>query len=202
MALIEKIEIDAIKQAVRSPYLYLTLATFLSTLLFTDSYISIYYLAVLALVLSFILVIDIKHYIIPDSAQISLFLLANLLMYLSPEKSFLEGYAGFAFAILIFYGIYYISDVVLGKEALGFGDVKLFANVGLILGFFSFNYFLWVLTITSGLFLIFKLVFKKKNKLIPYGPFIVVSAWICLLYSDTFKVFHNNIMDTIVSSIS
>jgi len=202
MAFIEKIEIDAVKQAVRSPYLYITFAAFLSTLAFVDSYLSVYFLATLALILSFILVIDIKHYIIPDSAQISLFLLANILMYTMPEKSFVQGYAGFAFAIFIFYGIYYLSDVVLNKEALGFGDVKLFANVGLILGFLSFNYFLWVLTITSGLFLIFRLLSKKKNKLIPYGPFIVVSLWICLLYSDTFKLFHNNMMDSIVNYIS
>ena len=182
MALIEKIEINALKEAFKSPFLYVGFIIFAGIAYSVNTIISFPLLLAIAFVFSLILVIDFKHYIIPDTAQVALFILANLLVYTSVDRFWVESYIGFALALFVFGGIYVVFEYLLKKPAIGLGDVKLLANVGLLLGALSFNVFLWILTITAGSFVIIKKLRKSENKMIPYGPFIVVSAWICLLY--------------------
>ena len=182
MALIEKIEINALKEAFKNPFLYVCFIIFAGIAYSVNTIISFPLLLAIAFVFSLILVIDFKHYIIPDSAQVALFILANLLVYTSIDRFWVESYIGFALALFVFGGIYIVFEYLLKKPAIGLGDVKLLANVGLLLGALSFNVFLWILTITAGSFVIIKKLRKSENKMIPYGPFIVVSAWVCLLY--------------------
>lgn len=199
MAFIEQIEKQSIKNLKKNLWFYLTILGFSAPLYFVNTDYSIAYLVLIAIIFAAIFIIDIKEYIIPDSSQIAIFILANGLIFTSEYRSFAESYAGFAFAGGMFALVYFIAEKYLGKEVLGFGDVKLFANVGLLIGFFSVNYFLWVLTLTSGSFVLLKILFGKKDKLIPYGPFIVISAWICLLYADYFEVLNHKIMTAIFS---
>lgn len=182
MALIEKIEINALKEAFKSPFLYVGFIVFAGIAYSVNTIINFPILLAIAFVFSLILVIDFKHYIIPDTTQVALFILANLLVYTSVDRFWVESYVGFALALFVFGGIYVVFEYLLKKPAIGLGDVKLLANVGLLLGALSFNVFLWILTITAGSFVIIKKLRKSENKMIPYGPFIVVSAWICLLY--------------------
>lgn len=197
MAYIEKIEIDALKQAVKSPSLYICFGILSSIIFSINTIMSLPILLSIAFVFSLIIVIDIKHFIIPDSAQVALFILANLLIYTSIDRFWLESYIGFALAIFVFGGIYALFEYVVKKPAIGFGDVKLLANVGLLLGALSFNMFLWILTLTAGGFIIFKRLLGSKEKIIPYGPFIVVSAWICLLYYFPLNHFYLNLLNNI-----
>ena len=67
-------------------------------------------------------------------------------------------------------------------------------DVGLLLGFFGFNYFLWILSVSSVIFIVIKKLLKGKKKLIPYGPFIVLSTWVCLLFEDFFETIYMNVM--------
>tara|TARA_Y100001960_G_scaffold331774_1_gene429876 strand:+ start:3102 stop:3701 length:600 start_codon:yes stop_codon:yes gene_type:complete len=194
MAFIEQIEKQSLRDVVKNKWLYFVIALFQAPLLFTYTNYDLTLLVMLGFIFAVIFTIDIKEYIIPDTTQVAVFSIANGLIWLAPERGFIESYVGMLFAGGMFYGIYYVFEKFLKKEALGFGDVKLFANVGLLLGFFSFNYFLWILTFTSGTFIILKLLFKKKNKLIPYGPFIVASAWFCLLYKDYLDVMNYKFM--------
>lgn len=197
MAFIEQIEKDSLKDLIKNFWFYVSIAAFTIPLAFVQTDYNIITLIAIAVVFAAIFVIDIKEYIIPDSSQVIIFILANILIYSSYERGFTESYAGFIFAGGIFWSIYYFAEKALKKEVLGFGDVKLFANVGLLLGFFSFNYFLWVLTITSGSFILLKLIIGKKNKLIPYGPFIVLSAWVCLLFKNYFDELNYKLMTTL-----
>ncbi|MCP4355685.1 MAG: prepilin peptidase [Proteobacteria bacterium] len=183
MVIIEQIERDSLKEAIKKPALYVVTAIFLAVMSSSGSPQPEWILySAIAFILALIFIIDIKHYIIPDSAQFALFIISNLLICFSDNHSFIQSYAGAGFAFAIFYSIYYVYDTFLNKEALGFGDVKLFANAGLLLGFLHFNNFLLVLTAISVVFVIGKSVSKSENKLIPYGPLISFAMWLCLIY--------------------
>lgn len=194
MALIEQIEKKSLKDAIKNKYFYLLATLFLAPLAFIQTDYNIFILGLIAIALALVFTVDAKEYIIPDTSQIALFVLANALLYLSDSRNMLESYIGFFFAAIVFGSVYYVFESVLKRPALGFGDVKLFANVGLLLGFFSFSYFLWILTILSGIYVVIRKFIFRKTGAFPYGPFIVVSAWLCLLYNNYFAELNNNIM--------
>ena len=77
-----------------------------------------------------------------------------------------------------------VMDKLLGKESLGGGDVKLFAVVGLYLGFAA-TLFAVMLSCLMGLG--FALVMSRhgeKGKAIPFGPSISLAAAFMLLYGQ------------------
>ena len=145
----------------------------------------------LALILSslFIIVIvtDFKYYIIPDSILVISLLLIYIYNYL--DKGFISSlkYLGYGLVIFIFiYSVMLIGNTILKKESLGGGDVKLLGVLGTtflpLLSFFS-------LTIASVLALIPALYIsiKTKDKIIPFGPFIVFSFLLVLFSGLSIK---------------
>ena len=78
-----------------------------------------------------------------------------------------------------------IGKIALRKDAMGFGDVKLMGVIGGFIGWklgvatFFFAPFLGLL------FGIPKLILKNV-RVIPYGPFLSLAAFICILLKDFF----------------
>lgn len=154
--------------------------------------------------------VDLKLHIIPDEVSYTGLVAAPVVSLVCPEIHVLCGSLRFSsgsqlihsslmslFGILVggglIYGCALIGKIVLKKEAMGFGDVKLMGVIGGFLG--------WKLTITTFflapflglLFAIPKLVYQKE-RVIPYGPFLSLAAFICLLFRDFFL----GIIDTYV----
>lgn len=81
----------------------------------------------------------------------------------------------------------YLIEIIIKKEVMGGGDIKLFGMVGLFLGIK-----LGLLTILLSVYvgaiygvatIIYSKIKKKEfNSMIPYGPFISVGALISILY--------------------
>ena len=76
-----------------------------------------------------------------------------------------------------------LMDKLLGKESLGGGDVKLFAVVGLYLGFVS-TLFCVMLSCVFGLLFALLLNRGGKGRAIPFGPSISAAAAFMLLYGQ------------------
>ena len=77
-----------------------------------------------------------------------------------------------------------VMDKILGRESLGGGDVKLFAVVGLYLGFVG-TLFCMMLACVLGL--LFALAQKRRGgeeRAIPFGPSISAAAAFMLLWGD------------------
>jgi leader peptidase (prepilin peptidase)/N-methyltransferase len=72
------------------------------------------------------------------------------------------------------------------KEAMGFGDVKLLAAIGLICGVRGILIVLIITILTSGLWFILLLLTKKiqrgENK--PLGPYIVAACALYLMFQE------------------
>lgn len=82
----------------------------------------------------------------------------------------------------IFLLITFIGGLIAGKEAMGFGDVKLMGALGLFFGWQTIiiiSLFAFLMGAIIGVLLI---VSKKKSTqdYIPFGPFIVIAAIIAM----------------------
>ena len=71
-------------------------------------------------------------------------------------------------------------------EAMGLGDAKLMAGIGLLFGWKSVPFVLFVSAILGLLMVLPSLVEKKKSlkSEIPFGPYIITAAIIYFLYGD------------------
>ena len=144
--------------------------------------------------LSFLLlsVIDLRHFIIPDSINIFLALLGIVLIFIN-SGSFVDSYLGYynllfgeigniwlnhffaAFVGMAFFGL--IIAITRGR-AMGWGDFKLAGALGLIFGWPDTIIVLFSSFIVGALFsLPFLLLRKRKMKdLVPFGPFMAAGA--------------------------
>ncbi|NLP30271.1 MAG: prepilin peptidase [Clostridiales bacterium] len=127
---------------------------------------------------------DKKYMIIPDQFVIALAVTALGFIYYHP--TFLSPLYGALIGggSLLLIGI--IGKLILKKEAMGFGDVKLMCAVGLISGIKGTLVILVLTIISSGLIfgigLLLRLV--KRDEEQPLGPFISASAALYLLFID------------------
>ena len=78
--------------------------------------------------------------------------------------------------------------MVLNKESLGDGDIKLMAVIGLAMGFLNSFISLFV---SSCIALIYSLIIMSRNKdgMIPFGPFIIFGTMIVLFLLDYINPF-------------
>ncbi|MFC4800972.1 prepilin peptidase [Neobacillus sp. GCM10023253] len=120
-----------------------------------------------------ITVSDIHYMIIPDKILIwfaGIFLLERIFMPLDPWwDSALGAVTGFLLLFII---------MIVSKGGMGFGDVKLYALLGLVLGFklVLLSFFLSTLygAVIGGLAQLFRII--KKREPIPFGPFIAAGT--------------------------
>ncbi len=91
-----------------------------------------------------------------------------------------------------------IGKIVLKKDAMGFGDVKLMGVIGGFLGWKLAVATFFVAPFLGLLFGIPKLILKKGH-VIPYGPFLSLAAIICLLFKDYFVGIIDNYLDIYLS---
>ena len=169
------------------------LVELLTGILFATVYIyfgysiqTLYYMFIVSL-LVIITFIDLDHYIIPDGLLIIgsvVSIIVNILGYGVGIKDALLGAVICGGGILL---VIYLIELLIKKEVMGGGDIKLFAMLGLFLGLK-----LGLLTILLSVYVgaaygIVTIIYSKLkkieyNSMIPYGPFISVAAIISVLY--------------------
>lgn len=127
---------------------------------------------------------DAEHRLILDRVMVPAMVAALLLSFVTPDLGFLASLltglgAGLLFLVLALAGSYFF-----GADALGFGDVKLVAFIGLIVGVHDVAIvtalFLGVLFagVVSLVLVIFRVLTMKSG--IPYGPFLAAGALVVL----------------------
>lgn len=139
-----------------------------------------------------VIVSDFNYLIIPD--EITLFFSTSIIIVDFIFYNAITCFQAVFRGIILFATMYLImllGNKIFKKESLGGGDIKLMFFVGTVLpicnGFFSI-FFSSVLALPIS---IFNYV-KNKNKVIPFGPFILL-ATIVILFSkiDFFKLLSN-----------
>ena len=129
--------------------------------------------------------IDYKLQIIPNRLTLTMFEIGLLFTFLYGIFNIniaMNMLLGMIVGGGIFLIITLIGGIVAGKEAMGFGDVKLMGALGLYFGFIN------VVTISIMSFLIGAIIsiillvtrVRKVSEYIPFGPFIVIASFISI----------------------
>jgi leader peptidase (prepilin peptidase)/N-methyltransferase len=154
-------------------------------------------IAMMVLMVMFITVffIDLKHYIIPN--EIIIFGIAAGLIFAILKgfnyynwnydwSSLKDAGLGFLVGGLTFFLIVIIGEWIMKAEAMGMGDVKLMAVVGLFLGFKITILSMFLAFIIGSIVSIFLLATKIKGRKdqIPFGPFIVMGSVVAMIWGD------------------
>ncbi|MBP3801025.1 MAG: prepilin peptidase [Clostridia bacterium] len=132
-----------------------------------------------------VFIIDYRQQIIPNRLNLAIFEIGLIFC-------FLYGVSNVAIAINMFFGmlagagiflaITLLGGLFYGKEAMGFGDVKLMAALGLLLGLSNIIIITLMSFLIGAILSIILLITKirKTNEYIPFGPFIVIATFISI----------------------
>ena len=177
------------KKVIQLRYLIVEMITGISFLLIYLNFENLYtitFLSILSLILIMIFFIDLENFIIPDSLNFSVMGLALLKNFLPNfdtsliheiNQSIIGGMVGY----LSIWLIIYLYKTFKKIDGMGFGDAKLMAGIGLLFGWQSIPFILFVSSILGLIFVVPSLIKKQKTMRteIPFGPFIIAA---CLIY--------------------
>ncbi|SER27092.1 leader peptidase (prepilin peptidase) / N-methyltransferase [Gracilibacillus ureilyticus] len=128
-----------------------------------------------------LIVTDLCYMLIPNKIMLfflPIFLILRIFLPLDPWWSSLLGsFIGFVFIMLI---------ILISKGGMGGGDMKLFALLGIVLGYqgilLTFLFSTLLATVVSILLILLKKINRKYP--IPFGPYICGSALITYFYGN------------------
>jgi len=151
--------------------------------------LSIVYAVLAAVVLSTlvcIFFIDLEHMLIFDRFQLILLAAGITAVFFDSHTEWYDHLIGAVVAGGLFLLLYYLAIWVLGKEGLGFGDVKLAFIAGVLLGWQKMLLALLVASVGASIIL---LILKKVRgdevgKEYPFGPFLAVGIGLAILVGD------------------
>lgn len=133
--------------------------------------------------------IDLKLQIIPNRLTLTIFEFGLIFTFIgviinvnTGINLFINSLLGMIVGAGIFLIITLIGGAIAGKEAMGFGDVKLMGAMGLFFGWFNIILISVIAFLLAAITSIGILVLRKKkiDEYIPFGPFIVIGAIISI----------------------
>lgn len=129
--------------------------------------------------LSIISVSDISYYIIPD--EVLIFFTAYFLIILTLSNGVMATLVHILSGFIMFcimYTIMLLGNFLFKKESLGGGDIKLMFVIGLVLSPLP-SLFVIFFSSLIALPISFIILLRKKTRLIPFGPFLII-AFLCI----------------------
>ena len=130
-------------------------------------------------------VIDYKKQIIPNRLNLTLFETGIVIAFLygiSNVAITIDMLLGMIVGIVIFLVITLIGSLFYGKEAMGLGDIKFIGALGLYFGFANITVISIVAFLVGAIIGTILIISKRKktDEYMPFGPFIVISAFIAI----------------------
>jgi len=170
---------------------FITGIAFLLIYLNFENLNTIIFLSILSLILIIIFFIDLENFIIPDILNFSIMGLAlfknflpnfNTSLIHEINQSIIGGMVGYISIWLIIY-LYKTFKKI---DGMGLGDAKLMAGIGLLFGWQSIPFVLFVSSILGLIFVFPSLIKKQKNMRteIPFGPFIILACLVYFVYGS------------------
>jgi leader peptidase (prepilin peptidase)/N-methyltransferase len=172
----------------RNPIVELSLAALFALLynVYSADLIKLVLASFFTSVLLLVTVTDFEHRLIPDRAMLPSILIAALVSPLWFGPGWYLALVGGAIGYGFFWITVQLGERFLGRGAMGWGDVKLAAFVGLITGFPGILTALVITIIAGGVISLILLITRIVNLKsgIPYGPFICLGGFITMLYGQ------------------
>ncbi len=135
--------------------------------------------------------VDIDEMWLPDRCTIGGMILGPIFSFLIPSMHGAEGHVGglvlslvgMGFGFGLFWSISLLGRLILKKDAMGFGDVKLMGALGAFLGFESIIFITFVSSLFGAVIGISFIAMGKRElqSKIPFGPYIAFAAVLWML---------------------
>jgi leader peptidase (prepilin peptidase) / N-methyltransferase len=148
------------------------------------------WLGLAALICTWILLaltfIDYDTQLLPDQLTLPLLwlgLLTNVMGgFVTPTDAIVGAAAGYGFLWATYWGF----KLVTGKEGMGYGDFKLLGAIGAWLGWQVLPATILVAAVVGLLYALATFLTGRRGKAqpIPFGPFLAIAGWVCLLERD------------------
>jgi leader peptidase (prepilin peptidase) / N-methyltransferase len=131
--------------------------------------------------------IDIDRMLLPDQLTLPLLWLALLFSltdsaFVNPAQAIVGAAAGY----LSLWSVYWLFKLLTGKEGMGYGDFKLLAVFGALLGWQQLPLIILLSSVVGAVVGITLLSIQGKDKAtpIPFGPYSAAAGWIALLWGE------------------
>lgn len=157
-------------------------------------------LALLYLVMTWVLIaltfIDIDHMLLPDQLTLPLLWLALIASVMGITLPTNEAIIGAAFGYLSLWSVFWLFKLLTGKEGMGYGDFKLLAVFGALLGWQSLLSIILLSSVVGAIIGIIQLSIQGKNKAtpIPFGPYLAIAGWITMLWGQQLQSAYFNLI--------
>lgn len=147
--------------------------------------------AILGIVATWFLVsmtmIDFDHQLLPDTLTLPLMWIGLLAALMPVFADLQSSVIGAAAGYMVLWLVYQLFKLVTGKEGMGYGDFKLLAALGAILGWQSLPMIILLSSLVGAIMgiAIIALTGRDKNIPMPFGPFLATAGWIAMLWGET-----------------
>jgi len=140
--------------------------------------------------------IDIDHQLLPDSITLPLMwfgLIVNLGNVFTDIQS---AVIGAALGYLILWGVFHLFKLITGKEGMGYGDFKLLAAIGALLGWQVLPMVILLSSLVGAVVGLSLIAFlgRDKNIPIPFGPYLAAAGWIAMIWGGPITEAYFNLL--------
>ncbi|WP_286889074.1 A24 family peptidase [Pseudoalteromonas sp. ESRF-bin5] len=140
--------------------------------------------------------IDIDHMLLPDQLTLPLVWLALIAAVAGITITPSDAIMGAAFGYLSLWSVFWLFKLLTGKEGMGYGDFKLLALFGALLGWQSLLTIILLSSVVGAIIGIALLSIQGKDKAtpIPFGPYLAIAGWITLLWGNQLQSAYFNLI--------
>lgn len=128
--------------------------------------------------------IDIDKMLLPDQITLPLLWLVLAASALGVGVAPQQAIIGAACGYLSLWSVYWAFKLLTGKEGMGYGDFKLMAIFGALLGWQLLPLIILLSSLVGAVIGSIMLALQKKQQstAIPFGPYIAAAGWIAMLW--------------------
>ena len=130
--------------------------------------------------------IDIDHQLLPDNMTIPLMWAGILISFWAIHTDLSSSVTGAIAGYLILWSVYHVFRLLTGKEGMGYGDFKLLAALGAWLGWQMLPLIVLLSSVVGAVVGVILMATGrlKKDKPMPFGPFIAAAGWVTLIWGE------------------
>lgn len=146
--------------------------------------------ALLGIIVTWFLVamsmIDFDHQLLPDSMTLPLMWIGLIAALFSVFADLPSAVIGAAAGYMTLWSIYQLFKLITGKEGMGYGDFKLLAALGALLGWQALPVIILLSSLVGAVvgLAIIAITRRDKNIPIPFGPYLAAAGWLAMLWGD------------------
>ena len=154
--------------------------------LFNETFDKIVFTIFLAWIFLPLSIFDIQQQRLPDLATIPIACAGLLQGYFLPYVTFFDCVLGFIIGFVLSAAVSILYSKIRRQTGLGWGDVKLIAAVGALIGWQLVPWFIFLASTTAMIYVVLQMIIygnQAGKERIPFGPFLCGSSWLVWIYS-------------------